>query len=124
LRQLNNASFEQPSTITGHKEDSHKKQKKTRKKDMDEKRVEKKQRFSGAPAVVTTPPVVTQLRQDNKMFQIVPALPLPTFGFPHADNAAIADMAAGVINNQPRADGVEGADMDFAPERRIDLEKY
>jgi hypothetical protein len=43
---------------------------------------------------------------------------------PHADNNAIADMAAGVINNKPRADGFEWADMDFALERLIDLEKY
>jgi hypothetical protein len=50
---------------------------------------------------------------------------MPMLESPHADSTAIADTAAGVINNQPRADGVERADMDFALERGlIDLEKY
>jgi hypothetical protein len=33
-------------------------------------------------------------------------------------------MAVSAINNKPRADRVEGADMHFALERLIDLEKY
>jgi hypothetical protein len=109
-----------------HKEDSHKKRKKPWKEDTEGKRVKKQQQFSGAPAAVTTPPVVTQTQeeQDNVPDSTVAAIAMPMLESPHADNTAIADMAAGVINNKPRADGFEWADMDFALERLIDLEKY
>jgi hypothetical protein len=116
-----NASCEQPSTMMGRT-------RKTPKEDTEGKRVKKQQQFSGAPAAVTTctPPAVTQTQeeQDNVPDSTVAAIAMPMLESPHADSTAIADTAAGVINNQPRADGVERADMDFALERLVDLEKY
>jgi hypothetical protein len=104
----------------GHKEDSHKKGKMTRLEDTDEKLVEKKLRFPGSPASVAAPPVVTQT-QEQLQEQDAPdnatTGPRPTVGSAvTANNNAIADMAAGNVD-EATANDSDGTTMAFALER-------
>jgi hypothetical protein len=89
--------------MTGHKEDSHKKRKLTRKEHNDEKPLPKKQQLSTSPATVAVTSVVTQTQdspecppspfEDTVVNDVV-----PTSSSPVDDYEALSTMVSGEMN--------------------------
>jgi hypothetical protein len=61
-----NACCQQRLIMMGHKDDSHKKRKKTHKQDMDKKHINKRQCLTGSPELLATPPVVSQTQDQEE----------------------------------------------------------
>ena len=70
--------YHHPSTMTGHKPDSHKKRTITRLQDLANKRLQKKAREEVTPEATSAPPVVSQTQEsivvpDSPTFSLLPA---------------------------------------------------
>jgi hypothetical protein len=108
--------------MTGHEKGSHKKKKKTRLEDTDEKRAAKRLCSIRSPAAVTTPPVVSQTQDSSTSTTIEEGPFIVDAASPtNADNAAIANMAAGATDDSTPNDA-GGNNIDFAL-RRLQLFK-
>ncbi len=100
-------SYHQTTTMTGHKDGSHKKRTITRLEDSALKRAQKKACLQVSPVSNTDLPLVSQTQQDSVVVPDSPTNPLVTvsdaiadiFNFsPTADHTAIAQMTAGRTN--------------------------
>lgn len=108
--------------MTGHPSGSHKKKKKTRLEDTDERRAAKRLCSIRSPLPGTTPPVVTQTQdtttivdEDECMVHpsIVYASPDVVVSPPIADHAVTANMVSGCTQDSTTNDG-DRNNLDFA----------
>ena len=120
-----NTCCHHPSTMTGHKEGSHKKRTPTHLETTAEKWLQKQLRLSDPQEVVTTPLVVTHTQDDSLEDSLgfvayvvdtdsPPAAAVAhydsttvTAGSPVVDHTDIAAMAAGDTNLDPRYERLE-----------------
>jgi hypothetical protein len=120
IRSAHNAAL-QPSlllstTMTGHKDGSHKKRKATRLQVSAEKRRLKKARPEVTPEATTAPPVVSQTQDDivpviaesptNLLALALALATVPPVGSPTVDNNVIAEMTAGPRNDDEQNDDI------------------